>query len=160
MFYNLLDSLTVPALLAQGKEMLQDVVGPCACGVLRRTASPQCPCREYRAHKSPRFQVSIPLPQAGSHPGPASWDSRVPSYSSPWVLTHLCPSDTHREYGIPNTSKNPPGAQEALGPVLRSLHTLTSQTLLTLALDPLSKLGLTKRSWLIVNMKHHPTPYA
>ena len=42
-FYNLLDSLIAPALLAWGKEMSQEVAGPCACGLLRRTASPVSP---------------------------------------------------------------------------------------------------------------------
>lgn len=55
--------------------------------------------------------------------------------------------------------ENAPGAQKAPGQVPRSLHTLMYQKLLTCALDPLSKLGLMKGSWIIVRMKQRPTPY-
>ena len=103
MFYNLLDSLIAPPILAWGKEMSQEVEGPCAYEMIRRRASQQCPHGEDRAQDSLRSQVSIVLPQGGSHPRPVSSESRVPPCSSPWVLTHLRPLDTHREYGIPNT---------------------------------------------------------
>jgi hypothetical protein len=137
-------------------------IGPPVCGVLR--GEPASYILGRMELRSPlKSQVFIPLPQGIHTVQPCQTSGCHPAFYRGFWLISVCQTVglefwiQEKKIYLDSTRGSRPDPQ-VFG-TRGVLYTLMHQKLLTCALEPFSKLGLTEGSCLITRMRQCPTPY-